>query len=167
MTKTFFALFAALSLSVHLSATAQAEVFMLARANVMGSPQSIAVLFSDKELKTIEDCQEEKRMGQKGNWAHYYHFVTPFWKRYINAAYFCVNTDRRIAKWFDDEHYDDTYRITIVNNHSFKLLPYGNLADCTTALRKEKLLNRHDIFCARMNQKIWEAGEQETLSASK
>lgn len=137
-----------------LSCWAQAEqVYLLSKRQIVGSNHTLVVLFHDRGITTIEDCQREIQRGSREQWRFYRHaFPRPIGYA-ENKDYLCIKTAMEVEPWYDRAPYDFMYRID-VRSQVPVIKKAANLAQCLNDLRKVMRDESRTFFCGKLSQKV-------------
>lgn len=148
-----FLLLALCSLPFSAVAADNQQIFLLSKRKVVNSTHTLVVIFYDKAIVTMDQCEREIQRGVRGQW-RYYHHTFPRIKGYAEKTdYFCVSSSIEVDAWFERARYDTVYKID-VRNPQLEIQHKKNYAQCLNELRREIADENRTRFCAKASQKI-------------
>lgn len=150
--RTLFAVWLIL-VSAPLLATADPRVYMIGKVKIVETTHTQVVLFHDKGITNMADCQREIQRGVRGQWRFHHHtFAKPrgFMQR---VDYYCVTSELIADPWYTQATYDFVYKVDL-RSQALRITPQNSYSDCLHSVRREVADETSRFFCAKLSQTL-------------
>lgn len=139
-------------LAVAAPAYAEQRVYLMATLSSEGTTFAEMALLFDPDVRDLEACEREVRLGRRGNWQYYGHVVRRV-RGSGTANYTCLETARPISEWLGGCCYQYTY---LVDRRAARteFRSFDTPAACTRAARGNTGRKDTRLLCVRSNQAI-------------
>ena len=136
-----------------LASNASERVYMIGKIKILDTTHTKVVLFYDRGITNMNDCQREIQRGNRGQWRYHHHkFKKP--NGYAQRiSYYCVKSDATASKWYPRDRFDQVYKVDI-RNTQMRISPQKSYSDCLFKLRKEVYDETNRFFCAKLSQRL-------------
>ncbi len=142
-----------MGLSVTSWAIEENRIYMIGKIKILETTHTKVVLFHDKGITSMTDCQREIQRGVRGQWRYHHHkFDKP--KGYMQRVdYYCVQSNVIATPWYSRDAYNTVYKIDI-RNPTLRITREKSYSSCLHSVRKEVRDETSKFFCAKLNQQI-------------
>lgn len=131
----------------------QQKVYLLSKRQIVNSNHTLVVLFHDRAVTNLDDCQREIQRGYREQWRFYQHkFPRPVGYS-EKKDYLCIKTPVVAHPWYDRAPYDFIYQFD-VRTKATKIKRMANLAECLHDLRRELRDESRKFFCGKLSQTL-------------
>lgn len=129
------------------------KVYLLSKRQIVNSNHTLVVLFHDRAVTSIEDCQREIQRGYRDQWRFYLHkFPRP--QGYSEKKdYLCIKAAMVADPWYKRATYDLIYQFDVRTSKP-KIKKMANLAECLHDLRRELRDETRKFFCGKLSQTL-------------
>lgn len=134
-------------------ARAEERVYLLAVVITEGTTFAVMALMFDPDVRELDACEREVRLGRRGNWQYYSHVVSRHLPGTGTAHYACLKTSRPISDWLGGCCHKYNYLVDRRTAHT-EFRNFESFAACTRAARRIQVKDDTKLFCARSNQAI-------------
>lgn len=129
------------------------RIFLLSKRQIVNSTHTLVVLFYDRSIDSVSDCQRDIQRGYQGQWRYYTHSFPRPQGYSQNIDYHCVKAPIRVGSWYEQDPYDYVYQIDI-RTETPKIRLMKHYADCLNDLRKQVRDETRKFFCAKSSQVV-------------
>jgi hypothetical protein len=135
------------------NAASSKGIYLLSKRLGVDTTQSLVVLFHDKAVTTMNDCQREIQRGIRDQWRYYQH-VFPRQAGYSEKRdYLCITSPIQADPWDKNAPFDYIYQVDLRGETAvFHKKP--SLAICLRDLRQSVRDETRTFFCGKFSQTL-------------
>jgi hypothetical protein len=132
---------------------ASQDIYLLSKRTILDTTNTLAVLFHDPAISTMEECQREIQRGNREQWRFYHHsFPRPLGAS-ENRDYLCISGALKVDPWDKNAPYDLIYLID-VRAEPAQFTKMANLARCLSQVSGGAKGESRKLFCGKLSQQV-------------